>query len=165
VKNVRYSLEQIGIDDTTIFPDLEGLGRALATSYRDLKDKSPHSGVYIRLKPSKLHRSGVGVFAIKRIPNGTEIFAGENEEVIWVKKASIPKGGPAREMYDDFAIIDEKFYGCPTSFNRLTPAWFLNESKRPNARCDENYTFFARRDISAGEEITVDYSTFSDYPK
>jgi hypothetical protein len=165
VKNIRLSLEQIGIDDTTIFPDLEGLGRALTTSYRDLKDKSPHSGVYVRLKPSKLHRSGVGVFAIKRIPKGKEIFAGENEEVIWIKKASIPSIDAVKKIYDDFAIIDGDFYGCPTSFNRLTPAWFLNESKRPNVRCDENYSFFAIRDIAAGEEITVDYSTFSDYPK
>ena len=165
VKDIRLSLEQMGIDDTTIFPDLEGLGRALATSYRDLKEKSPHSGAYVRLKPSKLHRSGVGVFAIKRIPKDKQIFAGENEEVIWVEKSSIPKDGPIRRMYDDFAIIDGRFYGCPTSFNRLTPAWFLNESKRPNARCDENYTFLANRNISAGEEITVDYSTFSDYPK
>jgi FRG domain/SET domain len=164
VRNLRLSLENIGIDDTTIFPDLEGLGRALATIYRDLKEKQPHSGVYVRLKPSKRHSSGVGVFAIKPIRKGKPIFAGENEEVIWVKKTSIPKGGPVRKMYDDFAIIDGDFYGCPTSFNRLTPAWFLNESNRPNARCDENYTFLAIRDIPAGEEITVNYSTFSDYP-
>jgi hypothetical protein len=165
VGNMRLSLERMGIDDTTIFPDLEGLGRSLATSYRDLKDGKPHSGVYVRLKPSTLHRSGVGVFAIKKIPKGTEIFAGENEEVLWLAKTTIPKDGPAKKMYDDFSIIDGKFYGCPVSFNRLTPAWFLNDSKRPNARCDENYSFFAVRNISPGEEITVDYSSYSDYPK
>ncbi|HVZ82371.1 MAG TPA: FRG domain-containing protein [Terracidiphilus sp.] len=165
VKNIRRSLEQIGIDDTTIFPDLEGLGRALSTSYRDSVDKAPHTDVFVRIKPSKLHRSGVGVFAIKRIPKGKQIFAGENEEVMWIRKTSIPKDGPIRRLYDDFAVIDGEFYGCPTSFNRLTPAWFLNESKRPNARSDENYVFFAIRDISVGEEITIDYSTFSDYPQ
>lgn len=165
VRDIRLSLEQIGIDDTTIFPDLEGLGRALATSYRNLKEKSPHVGVYVRLKPSKLHSSGVGVFAIKPIPKGKPIFVGENEEMIWIKRTSLPKHRPIRKLYDDFAIIDGDSYGCPTSFNRLTPAWFLNESKRPNARCDENYTFFAIRSIPAGEEITVDYSTFSDYPE
>ncbi len=164
VKAIQYALAHIGIDDTTIFPDLEGLGRALGASYRDLKEELPHSGVFVRLRPSKLHRSGVGVFAIKRIPKGKPIFAGENEEVLWVRNALIPKDGPVRKMYDDFSIIDGDFYGCPTSFNRLTPAWFLNESKRPNARCDDNYAFIAIRDIRAGEEITVDYATFSDYP-
>ena len=61
-------------------------------------------------------------------------------------------------MYDDFSIVDGKFYGCPTSFNRLTPAWFMNESKRPNARIDDNYDFYAVRRIAAGQEITVDFS-------
>jgi len=165
VNGLRLAIQQQGIDDTTIFPDLEGLGRALATTYRNPKERPPHSGVYVRLKPSKIHKGGVGVFAIMRIPKGTPIFAGENDELIWIRKASIPGGGPMRRIYDDFAIIDGEFYGCPISFNRLNPAWFLNESTRPNAHCDENYNFHAARDIRAGEEITVDYSTFSDYPE
>lgn len=40
VKDIRQSLEQIGIDDTTIFPDLEGLG--MATCYRMEKENKPH---------------------------------------------------------------------------------------------------------------------------
>lgn len=91
VKDIRQSLEQIGIDDTTIFPDLEGLGRALATSYWMEKENKPHSNVYVRLKPSKVNPPHVGVFAIKPIPKGHRIFAGENEEVLWVKKISNPK--------------------------------------------------------------------------
>ena len=41
----------------------------------------------------------------------------------------------------------------------------MNESKTPNTRCDENYDFYAKRPISIGEELTVDYETFSDYPE
>lgn len=164
VNNLRLDLQNYGIDDTTIFPDLEGLGHALATRYREIKKDSPHRGVYVRLRPSKLHNAGVGVFAIKQIPKGTRIFADENEEVCWKAAKSLPKSGPLRKLYDDFAIINGKLYGCPISFNRLTPAWYLNDSKRPNARIDENYDFYAIRDISSGEEITVDYSTFSDDP-
>jgi hypothetical protein len=66
---------------------------------------------------------------------------------------------------NDFSIIKGALYGCPTSFNRLTPAWYINESKKPNARCDENYYFRALRNVDAGEELTVDYGTFSDLPK
>ena len=104
------------------------------------------------------------MFAIKRIPAKTRIFADENEEICWVGESALPKNKALRRLYDDFSIIKKKLYGCPTSFNRLTPAWFLNESEKPNVRCDENYDFFAIRDISAGEELTVDYSTFSEYP-
>lgn len=63
---------------------------------------------------------------------------------------------------DDFAVLKNKRYGCPLSFNRLTPSWYLNNSKIPNVRCDENYDFVAIRNIKPGEELTADYSTYSD---
>ena len=164
VRDMRLDLQNYGIDETLIFPDLEGLGRSLMTSYRDVKKDRPHSGVYVRLRPSKLDRKGVGVFAIRKIPKATRIFADENEELCWIPKAVLPKGKALRELYDDFAVIKGDRYGCPTSFNRLTPAWFMNESKKPNTRSDENYDFYTLREIAAGEELTVDYSTFSLYP-
>jgi hypothetical protein len=162
VCDARLALEDYGIDDSTIFPDLERLGRALVTSYANTRRESAHSGVYVRLKPSKLHASGVGVFAIKTIPRNTKVFAGENEEILWVPKSSLPKGGPIRRMYDDFAIVRDGWYGCPPSFNRLTPAWYMNDSKTPITRCDENYDFYTLREIRVGEELTVDYASFSD---
>ena len=134
------------------------------TAYQDVGDESPHKGVYVRLKPSRLHDAGIGVFAVRRIPKNTKVFAGENEEIFWRGEASLPRKGELRRLYDDFAIIKGKSYGCPTSFNRLTPAWYLNESKEPNVRCDENYDFYSLREIKADEELTVDYATFSDYP-
>lgn len=81
-----------------------------------------------------------------------------------MQKARLPKKGERRKLYDDFSIIKGEMYGCPTSFNCLTPAWYINESKKPNTRCDENYDFYSLRDIESGEELTVDYETFSDYP-
>jgi hypothetical protein len=164
ILDIRRVLRRCGIDDTTIFPDLEGLGRALVTTYQDVRNASPHKEVYVRLRPSELHDAGIGVFAIRRIPKNTKLFAGENEEILWRDAGSLPSKGELRKLYDDFAIIKGKVYGCPTSFNRLTPAWYINESKKPNVRCDENYDFYSLRDINAGEELTVDYATFSDYP-
>jgi hypothetical protein len=166
VKDMRLSLQHYGVDDTTIFPDLEGLGRALITAYRDVRPDSPHRGVFVRMKPSLARDGGVGVFAIKKIRKDTRIFADENEEVFWAHESEIPQSGPARKLYDDFSIIKDHRYGCPVSFNRLTPAWFLtNSDKSPNLRCDDNYDFYALRDIASGEELTVTYSTYSDEPR
>jgi hypothetical protein len=165
VRAIRKDLQNYGIDETTIFPDLEGLGRALATSYRNDRKDSPHRGVYARLGRSALDKAGVGIFAVKKIPKGTRVFTDENEEVVWLPETSLPANGPLRKLYDDFAIINGEQYGVPPSFNRLTPAWYINESKKPNTRCDENYDFYALRTIKSGEELTVDYVTFSDYPK
>ena len=62
-------------------------------------------------------------------------------------------------------MIEGNKYYCPDNFNNLNVGWYLNESKEnPNVRCDDNYDFYALRDIKKDEELTVDYATFSEYP-
>jgi uncharacterized protein len=125
--------------------------------------KLPHNGVYTRLKPSKIH--GVGVFAIVDIPKGTDVFADEDEPIVWIDKSTVealPK--PLGELYHSFAIIKEEKYGCPRSFNNLTISWYLNHSERPNMTADSDYRFYAVRDIRAGEELTIDYRSYSELP-
>jgi len=68
-----------------------------------------------------------------------------------------------KKLYTDFGVLKDGRYGCPPCFNQLTPAWYLNNSKKtPNVRCDANYDFFALRDIKAGEELTAHYSKYSE---
>jgi SET domain-containing protein len=48
----------------------------------------------------------------------------------------------------------------------LTVGWYLNQSKEnPNVLCTDDYDFIALRDIKKGEELAVDYSTYSEHPK
>src|SRR5437870_10741302 len=127
-------------------------------------NRLPHSGVYTRLKPSKIH--GVGVFAIQNIKKGTYIFPEDNERIIWVNESQlrdIPP--PLGRLYKDFAIIKGKKYGAPQNFDRLTTAWYLNHSKKPNVAIDGSFRFYALRYIRTGEELTVDYDTYSDPPR
>jgi hypothetical protein len=122
----------------------------------------PHLGVYTRLKPSKVH--GVGVFAIRRIRKGTQLFDSD-EEITWVPEAeieSLPE--QIKKIYDDFAIIKDGMYGCPVNFNKLSMGWYLNDSDSPNVFVDENYDMWAARDIEDGEELTIDSSKFSMQP-
>lgn len=122
----------------------------------------PHDNVYVRLRPSPIH--GVGVFAIAAIKKDTAIFP-DDEKIIWVDGkdvAVLPLS--IKRLYEDFAIIKDDRYGCPVSFNKLTPGWYLNDSDRPNVRVDENYEMFALRDISEGEELTIDSAQFSEQP-
>jgi hypothetical protein len=158
---IRRELALCGVDEATVFPDLDGLGRALAIRWRDDDFSLPHEGVFTRLRPSRTH--GIGVFAIKRIPKGTKLFRGDTDEMRWIDAGSLgrlPK--EIRRLYEDFSVLKAAKWGCPTSFNRLTPAWYLNESKSPNVVCDEHLNFVAKRDIAMGEELTVDYSTYSE---
>jgi SET domain-containing protein len=125
------------------------------------KYKLPHYRVFARIGRSKIH--GVGVLAIRNIKKGTYIFYDDDEEIIWVKKEKLKNlSKELRKLYEDFSIIKSDKYGCPRNFNLLTPAWYLNDSKDPNVAIDKEYRFFALRDIKKGEELTVDYSTYSD---
>jgi SET domain-containing protein len=128
----------------------------------------PHRNSYTRLRPSKIH--GVGVFAIRKIKKGTSIFPDDDQPIKWVKSKQLRNLSPqVRKLYDDFSIIKNNghTYGCPKSFNQLTVAWYLNEprsKRKPNVECRKGYIFYALRDIAVGEELTVDYSTFSEKP-
>lgn len=122
---------------------------------------NPHARVYARIACSKIH--GVGVEAIRRISKGTHIFVGDTSRLIWIDSKSIQKlPKQLRKLYEDFGIKKHGKYGCPRSFNLLTPAWYLNHSKQPNVACNSNYDFYALRDINKGEELTVDYETYSE---
>ena len=123
----------------------------------------PHKDVYVRLKPSRLH--GIGVFAVRPIKKGTYIFPKDDERLVWVPYSRIQRLAPSlQDLYRDFSIIKQGKYGSPRRFDQLTPSWYLNESKQPNVGADKTYRFYATRDIKTGEELTVDYKTYSELP-
>jgi hypothetical protein len=160
---IKGSLDTCGIDETTVFPDLEHLSRVVEYRWKHEKLTLPHERVLTRLRPSKRH--GVGVFAITNIRKGTKLFLDDLDEMVWVEQKKVrrlPKD--VRRLYKDFAVLKDGRFGCPGSFNRLTMSWYLNKSERPNVKCVEGYNFEALRNIKQGEELTVDYSTYSDEP-
>lgn len=169
IENVRRELEDHSIDEATIYPDLEGLGKCVARWLAKDED-TPHDGIYTRLKPSAIE--GVGVFAVRDIRKGTLLFSGDSDEMRWVRARDLPKEAALREFYDRFAVVKNgkdgrpKWYGCPRHFHRLTMSWYINDPKpteKPNVRCDENYDFWALRDIKDGTELTVDSDSYSDH--
>jgi uncharacterized protein len=122
----------------------------------------PDKGVYTRIGCSKIH--GVGVFAIRKIKKGANIFWGDDSEINWIDKKLINKKPRAiKKLYEDFCIVQYGRYGCPRNFNLLTVAWYMNHSEKPNVIADKHYRFWAKKDIKKGEELTVNYFSFSEY--
>jgi hypothetical protein len=125
----------------------------------------PHEQVYVRLGLSEVH--GIGVFAIRPIAKGTSLFANDLAPIRWVDVAALDHAGlgaAERRFYEDFGIRQGDRIGCPPNFNLLTPSWYLNqpaEGEPGNVRSDADFTFYAARDIDEGEELLIDYASFS----
>lgn len=131
VRAICQELEQCGIDEATIFPDLDGLSRTISVKWKDDQLPSPHHGAYTRLRPSRIDRDGIGVFAIRKIRKGMPLFTGDNDEMLWIEKKNVLRVPAAiQRLYEDFAVVRDGKYGCPLNFNRLTISWYLNEPKR-----------------------------------
>jgi SET domain-containing protein len=125
--------------------------------------KQPHDDIYARIAVSSFH--GVGVRAIRPIPKGTLVFAGETERVAWVDRSKV-KRLPAhiRSLYDDFGMASGDKLGVPRTFNMLSVGWYVNHSDEPNLVAGDDGRFRALRRIATGEELTADYRTFVDEP-
>ncbi|MBI4599459.1 SET domain-containing protein [Candidatus Uhrbacteria bacterium] len=77
----------------------------------------------------------------------------------------MPEG--VKEMVRDFCVTEDGAYLIPTqTLNLLNISFFVNHSSEaPNLEAREekgDMTFYTLRDIKEGEELLVDYRTYSD---
>lgn len=120
---------------------------------------------YCRLKPSLVE--GVGVFAIRDIPENTNPFLGVKEpewqefnvsELQHLDKEIL-------KMIDDFNVVekDGAVLVPECALNGMDLSFFLNNSDSPNMKTiDGGFVFVSSREIKKGEELTVAYSTYDD---
>lgn len=123
--------------------------------------RRPHEGVYARIGRSRIH--GVGVIAIRDIPKGVDVFQGDSDHVVWVRRAEIRRlPAELQRLYTDFAMVWGQRLGVPSTLNMLSVGWYLNHSVHPNVEADDDGRFHSLRRIRKGEELTADYRTFED---
>ena len=114
---------------------------------------------YVMIKASPVH--GIGVFAIKDIPKGTQdIFSqgiGEWIEVSKEEVEALPKH--SRDLVENHCLFDEKNYFVPDyGFKLVDLVIYLNHSDVPNVMSiNDGERFEAIRDITVGEELFLDY--------
>lgn len=131
--------------------------------------KDLENNIYCRIQPSTIH--GVGVFAIKNITKGTNPFITYmNIDVVAVPEKEIMENkkipDAVKEMIRAFYVVQNGMIYCDArSLNEVNIPYFLNHSTTPNLdakEIDDETNFTANRDIVPGEELTADYSTYSD---
>jgi SET domain-containing protein len=125
------------------------------------EDQPPHRNLYTRIKASS---KGVGLFAIRSIPKGTQLFVGDVGNTIRILVSTIDKISDAevRQMYTDFCPVVDKYFIAPSDFNQMTMSWYMNHSNEPDVTVVRDLQFVTSRVIHVGEELTVNYTTFSD---
>ena len=120
---------------------------------------------YCRLKPSKIE--GVGVFAIRDIPEGVNPF-GEASPKIWheFQKEELKDLAPEiMELLDVFYVVekDGSVYIPEKALNGIDISFFVNNSENPNIKTiDGGLNFVTLREIKKGEELVISYATYDD---
>jgi SET domain-containing protein len=126
--------------------------------------KDLQQDTYVMIKPSPLH--GIGVFAIRDIPKGTrDLFSqgvGEWIKLTIAEVEALPKH--SRDLVENHCLFDEDYYYVPDyGFKLVDLVIYLNHSDTPNIiSINEGEFFEAIRDITAGEELLLDYGTIVD---
>jgi len=118
---------------------------------------------YCRLRPSKIE--GVGIFAIRNIPNGTDPFYGSPKRKWHKLKPQDYKNldKEIKKMIGDFFAMDKNgAFSIPEhGLNGIDISFFLNTSKKPNVKTiDDGTNFITTRKIKKGEELTVSYADY-----
>lgn len=130
---------------------------------------------FCKVGPSPIH--GVGVFAIRDIPEGTELFKLSNEtpknhdDIIDLSEDDLADldEGVVEIIKSNFVKSHLATYSLPeTGPNSLYWGYFINHGSMPNLsfKMDEEdkqqfVKFVANKDIEKGEELTEDYGFLS----
>lgn len=128
---------------------------------RDLEEN-----VFCRLKPGAF---GVGVFAIRDIPKGTNPFKMFNEGDFVEAPSKVVFDNPnipdtVKELVNDMYVVEGGIiYLNSFGLNSINLSYFLNHSETPNMGTEDGAdSFISLRDIKAGEELFVNYYTYSE---
>jgi hypothetical protein len=106
------------------------------------------------LRPSK--RSGVGVFCTHGIAEGTRLALFPGLAPRYFSNAQLARDPRLRAFCEVYGVAVDGGSVVARSFGHMHVGWYLNHSDEPNAH-HQRFRYFARRDIEAGEEITIDY--------
>lgn len=111
-----------------------------------------------RLKKSTIIDAGIGVFAVTNIKAGERLNTlFDDEKIRWVPADEYNSLEISAELKENFSIKFDDGYSMPTDFNRICIGWYLNHSDNPNLHFNDEYEYFAARDIQPGEELFINY--------
>ncbi len=126
--------------------------------------------VLLELKPSLIHKGGVGVFAVTNIKKGQKVAEGLkvndfNHLMSWKEYVHLDSAVKNKVMA--FCVGTPEGFIPPENldFNKLSIEWYFNHSCEGNLGFNNNGDFIAIKNIKKGEELTYDYGLIESNPK
>ena len=126
------------------------------------------NNVYCRIAPSKVVEGGVGVLAIREIPERTNPFVGcDDSRYVKISRQELRGGKINPEVVrcvTDMCVFDGKnFLVSSRGIQSIDISYYLNHSSDPNmVAVDRGLVFLTNRIILPGQELTVDYNTYDE---
>ena len=111
--------------------------------------------------------SGIGVFAIRDIPEGVDPFKRCREITKWVRLSedevkNLPES--VSMLVQDMCVKEKgKYYLPDFGINQIDMSFYLNHGKNSNMRPERlGEAFIAKRLINQGEELIVNYDEYDE---
>lgn len=125
--------------------------------------------ILIELKPSRIDKGGVGVFAVVGLKKGEKVADGIPIEdfsdlISWKDFQDFSK--EIKEKIMDFCVGTPEGFVPPEDmdFNKLSIEWYFNHSCDGNLGFDKYGDFIAIKNIKKGEELCYDYGLIESNP-
>lgn len=113
----------------------------------------------IKLKPSKIQKDAVGVFAVRNLKKGTMVgdvkFLNENVFMTWAAYEKVDRD--TRKVMKNFCVTGVNGVYAPVDINYLSIPWFFNHCCDGNVGYDPNGNFITIKNIKKDSELCYDY--------
>ena len=124
--------------------------------------KRKASKAFVHLGASPIH--GLGCFADRDIGKNEAVRVWDGKDSRWIPLARA-HASPQVQLIKRFGIRSTGGYWAPLDFLRISTGWYMNHDADPNIGSDDgDVTYYALRDIKAGEELFFDYNIQLDEP-
>lgn len=126
---------------------------------QEKKNSNILNPVRIEIKPSKLVKGEVGLFATRAIKKDSVIVPDSHfSDMQFIPWKDFDKfDRTTKRKIVDFCIGDNGGFWAPRDLNYISIAWHINHSCNPNIGFNSKADFVAMRNIKKGEELTWDY--------
>jgi len=171
-RNKAKAKGQSDLTERDVTGDLDSTREDFARSEKGtpMKASDPQPpAVLLEMRPSHVHKGGVGVFAASPIGTGQKVADGICEEdyadlAPWSRFQGYD--ADVRKKIMDFCIGTPDGFIPPEDldFNKLSIEWYMNHSCEGNVGFDEDGDFIAIRNIEPGDELTYDYGLAESNP-